>query len=607
MCSEIGPGPAEASQYGQGLPKFPPEIHQMIFNAIDKPNDRARTTLSVMLANKELHGIWKWFLYEDNINNGGSSALMHAVLHGHKQPLREIIGLGTTAEGKSVNMDVCSDALDNKNWWFDPTNSGNDRDRKKRLTPLHVAVVRGDEETVLLLLENGADVNAKGYTLHHNLEASIGSLPIVEALISNNSTILSDPEEPEGFSVLHTAAICGHEHLVKFFITEGLIPVDRKAPYLAGIHKHKVPLVSTAAHCAARSVPGWKTLWLFRDLGADMNLVVLSFLREPSDTTMAIRLLNESSWTVDLNTSIANLGKYEPIFDLATNVMDGNVDVRSLADAILEVHLEQEIEAHDMPGWRLILQTALDSGANVNRCYGTRNSGIQESVLRRCLTNIHRDTGWMLMKMLLERRARVYTCFPLENVEDHGNSMLLRYLSFLTFSDRSILEKEMEQGSTDRAQAVERKMKALLATGIRLDGTIEAGWTCLFFACRLVTRYQYPLEIMRMLLDAGANPNQSRDRSYQGASSVVRGYGPSVGGTQSREMLLLADLVSSNVDLVTSAAAAVFSPSVSTLSRLLNRNLLWMTHNEAQNRHHIQSTFPSLTRVQHAVNWERLL
>ncbi|KAK8131713.1 hypothetical protein PG984_008151 [Apiospora sp. TS-2023a] len=470
MSSKTGPEPAEASQDEQDLPKFPPEIHQMIFNAIDQPNDRARTGLSVMLANKELNRIWKWFLYEYNINNAGSSALMHAVLHGHKQTIRDIVGLGTTAEGKSVNMDVCSDALDNKNWWFDPTNSDNDRGRKKQLTPLHVAVVRGDEETVRLLLENGADVNAKGYTLHHNLESSKdlsffeshsyeflhpnwqsaihmatcqGSLPIVEALISNNSTILSDPEEPEGFSVLHTAAICGHEHLIKFFITKDLIPVDRKAPYLSGIYKHKVPRVSTAAQCAARSVSGRKTLWLFRELGADMNLVVLSILREPSDTTMAIRLLNESSWNVDLNKSIANLGKYisEPIFDLATNVMDGNVDIHSLADAILEVHLNQEIEAHDTPGWRLILQTALDGGANVNRCYGTRNSGLQVSVLERCLSNTHRNTGWMLMEMLLERGARVYTCDPLENVEDHGNSMLLDYLSFFIFGYGGVLER----------------------------------------------------------------------------------------------------------------------------------------------------------------------
>ncbi|KAK8045479.1 hypothetical protein PG993_005503 [Apiospora rasikravindrae] len=553
MSSAMIPKPVEASHDGQISRKrvhLPPEVHQMIFDAINRP-DRARTALSVMLANKELHGLWKRFLYEDNINNDKSSAMVHAVLYGHMQPMRDLVGVGTTAEGKSVDMNVYLDGFETREWCFDPTTICGEFIRYNQLTILQAAIARSDEQTVRFLVQNGADVNMKGYAKEYNVDPDAekspeegyeeyydteetsesnlyddlypshecsfqspihmatcqGHLPIVQILVDAKSTLLWNPTQVEGFSVLHTAAMCGHAHLIRYFVKNGLIPVDSTAPCFTKNHPHRLPMMLTPAQCAAHTKAGIRTLWLFKELGADMSLVVLpllrpSTLRASPNFSLARQLLTEASWKVDLG----------------ANVLEFSDGKCSLADAILDLYLCQDEVGLDVRGWRLILQIALAGGADINRLYRQTTVSPDRSLLETLFNYTTGKKASMLTELLLRRGAQNLTHSGHDNFETYGNSLLLMYLN------DSLLNHDKQwgnlgiwsQGLTARDNLVReasddsgRKIKALLAAGIRVDGVNEHGFTSLIMACLLVVCCDKPMEFMKMLLDAGADPNQT--------------------------------------------------------------------------------------------------
>lgn len=542
MSSQAGPESAEASHNNHPSTKrifLPPEIHQMIFNAIENPNDRAGTALSVMLANRELHGIWKRFLYEDNINVGRSSALVYAVLHGFQQPMRDIVGVGTTAKGMCVDIDAHIEDFSSREWCFWPTTGHRFPSENGRLTVLHAAVALNDEETVRFLLQNGADVSEVGYDEEYDVDPNTidnsersaenewdwhqsifqstihmatctGHLPIVQLLVNAESTLLWDSTAVDNFNVLHTAAICGHVHLIRYFVTMGLVPVDSKATYPTRVNCYRLPMMLTPAQCAAHTKAGIRTLWLFREFEANMNLVVLSLLQLPSNTRMAYRLMTQDSWKVDLKANIA----------------ESSVGRCSLADAILELYLSLDVQFGDLQGWRLVLQAALAGGADVSRSY-SRSYGLPEKpILEICLNGNSGEKGLLLMKMLLQKGVSSHTPFQHHTTEDYGRSLLLKYLTELIFrnykSDRKIwcwepisthdlgrVELRGWSATDDTTDVAERKVQALLEAGIRAGGANDYGWTSLMIACNLVTYYRYPLDFMENLLESGVDPNET--------------------------------------------------------------------------------------------------
>ncbi|KAK8068880.1 hypothetical protein PG994_005496 [Apiospora phragmitis] len=460
MSSQTIPGPAKASHHGQLSPKricLPPEIHQMIFNAIDNdsPNDRPRTALSVMLANKKLHGIW--------------NALVHAVLHGFLQPMRDIVGIGTTAKGKSADMNVQIELSKEKEWWKIPIPTHNGY--YLSFTPLHAAVALSDEETVRFLLQNGADANRIGYSAEYEVDPGkrSGQGLYMDEYNSYTWTRLSFE------SAIHMATCQGHLPIVQLLVN-------------------------------AKSTLLWDPEQAEEKLGADMSSVVLSLLQFPSNISMACQLLTQASWKVDLG----------------ANVQESNGGTCSLADAILELYLSLNIEDENLCGWRLVLRTALAGGANINCLHRQTYLSSEKPLLEICFMYTAGEKGLILMELLLEKGAQVQTRLPHGNIEEPGNSLLLWYLKdgkngldaerrnrgqVPTQALRKRAGDKISLGD-DTSNAAERKVKALLAAGIRVDGVDDLGWTSLGIACLLVTSSKQPLEFMKKLLDAGADPNQ---------------------------------------------------------------------------------------------------
>ncbi len=102
-------------------------------------------------------------------------------------------------------------------------------------TPLHVASSNGHEAVVSILLENGADVNAKNndgstplhYAIqfgasgngHESVVSCFGNENIVSLLLENGANV--NAKNDFGSTPLHTACFFGHESIVLFLLEEG--------------------------------------------------------------------------------------------------------------------------------------------------------------------------------------------------------------------------------------------------------------------------------------------------------------------------------------------------------------------------------------------------
>jgi ankyrin repeat protein len=125
-------------------------------------------------------------------------------------------------------------------------------------TPLHVAAVRGYQETSSLLIAKGADVNAKderGLTPLH-AAAWRGHTETVALLIANGADINARNED--GVTPLHVSALAGHTETIALLITKGVDVNARNADGLTSLH---------AAALAGHT----ETVELLITKGADVN------------------------------------------------------------------------------------------------------------------------------------------------------------------------------------------------------------------------------------------------------------------------------------------------------------------------------------------------
>jgi ankyrin repeat protein len=88
-------------------------------------------------------------------------------------------------------------------------------------TDVHLAVIRGDYDTLLKLINKGVDINVKaadGSTpLHYG--CSFGQTRCVELLLDNGANI--NVQDDSGYTPLATAAYSGNPEIVKLLLSHG--------------------------------------------------------------------------------------------------------------------------------------------------------------------------------------------------------------------------------------------------------------------------------------------------------------------------------------------------------------------------------------------------
>lgn len=88
-------------------------------------------------------------------------------------------------------------------------------------TDVHLAVIKGDYDTLLKLINKSVDVNVKaadGYTpLHYG--CSLGRTRCVELLLDNGANI--NVQDDGGYTPLATAAYSGNPEIVKLLLSRG--------------------------------------------------------------------------------------------------------------------------------------------------------------------------------------------------------------------------------------------------------------------------------------------------------------------------------------------------------------------------------------------------
>jgi hypothetical protein len=104
----------------------------------------------------------------------------------------------------------------------------NMKDDRFGATPLHSAVMNGHIEIARLLLQNGADVNAKdndGYTPLH-WAAFQGHIDILHLLVENGADL--EAQENDGWRTLHFAADRGHLPFIQELISRYHVDINAR-------------------------------------------------------------------------------------------------------------------------------------------------------------------------------------------------------------------------------------------------------------------------------------------------------------------------------------------------------------------------------------------
>lgn len=180
---------------------LPNEIIIEIVELLEKERD----ICSLMRASRRLYDLFDDYLYRYNITYKSSWALFWAAEHNRESTARKLLHLGA-----NVNIKL---------------RKGAGAKGKPRLTPLHVAAEKGHLAIVKLLLEVGADPEARArerFTpLYFALKARHEKVArTISRRISNLQTCLVDSER--GLTPLHLSCHLGLQNCAFFFLNEGI-------------------------------------------------------------------------------------------------------------------------------------------------------------------------------------------------------------------------------------------------------------------------------------------------------------------------------------------------------------------------------------------------
>jgi uncharacterized protein len=104
----------------------------------------------------------------------------------------------------------------------------NVKDDESGMTPLHWAAVNGHIEIARLLLQNGAEVNAKGYNGSTPLQfaAEEDNVDILHLLVENGANL--EAQNDHGWRALHFATYYGHLHIIQELISRYHVDINAR-------------------------------------------------------------------------------------------------------------------------------------------------------------------------------------------------------------------------------------------------------------------------------------------------------------------------------------------------------------------------------------------
>jgi hypothetical protein len=135
----------------------------------------------------------------------GQTQLHHCAINGFTTSVKRLLSI------RNINVNV----KDNLNGW----------------TPLHDAVMNGHIEIARLLLQNGAEVNAKdsdGYTPLH-IAARNGHVDFLHLLVENGADL--EAQNNDGWRALHRAAWMGHLPFIQELISRYHVDINASNYY----------------------------------------------------------------------------------------------------------------------------------------------------------------------------------------------------------------------------------------------------------------------------------------------------------------------------------------------------------------------------------------
>jgi ankyrin repeat protein len=256
-------------------------------------------------------------------------------------------------------------------------------------TALHGAAFRGHSEVVRLLLEKKVDIEAKnrsGRTALHEA-VSYGRLTAVQLLLEMGADLAAKTEE--GWTALHEAAFKGHNKIVELLVEEG-----------ADI-KTKTHFGSTAMHLAAKE-GHQEIVQLLVAEGVDVEAkeengwTALHAAASKGHTNLARLLVEEKA-----NIEAKDKDGWTPLHRAA---FDGHKEVVHL---LLEK--KADIKAKNMFGWTALHEAALNGHEGIVRLLLVEGADI-EAKNKDGLTALHmaaRKGYETVVQLLMEEKANI--------------------------------------------------------------------------------------------------------------------------------------------------------------------------------------------------------
>jgi len=146
--------------------------------------------------------------------------------------------------------------------------SVHERDSENGKTPLFSAALNNHEECVKILIEHGADVNAKAFDKHSplHLAAKFGATKCAQLMIENNADI--NCKDIDGWTPLHYAAKKGHIYCLKLLIDNraeiNCKTLNGRTPLHHAAHQGHIEclkhLIDNRAEINCKTLNGWTPL-----------------------------------------------------------------------------------------------------------------------------------------------------------------------------------------------------------------------------------------------------------------------------------------------------------------------------------------------------------